>query len=110
MAVRLYPIFMPLRTLATLYWKMGKEASCRELIAEMEVLGKTTTISNRDMGLIYTVMREFDVAASYFEKGVEKREGMMLFAKYDIMMIDETLYVPQIEQVIEKVEAFKRVK
>ncbi len=110
MAVSLYPIFMPLRTLATLYWKMGKEASCRELIAEMEVLGKTTTISNRDMGVIYTVMGEFDVAASYFEKGIEKREGMMLFAKYDIMMIDETLYVPQIEQVIEKVEAFKRVK
>ena len=74
----------------------------------MEVLGKTTAISNRDMGMIYTFMGEFDVAAGYFEKAIENREGMLLFARYDIRMTDETMYVPQIENVMEKVEAYKR--
>jgi serine/threonine-protein kinase len=110
MAVKLYPIFMTLRALATIHWKTGNEAKCRQLIAEMESMGKTTAISNRDMGEIYAVIGEYGMAVKYFKKGVENRDGMMLFTKDDIMMIDETMYVPQIAEVIEKIEAFKRVK
>ena len=33
---------------------------------------------------------------------------MMLFTKYEIRMADESLYGPRIEQVMEKIEAFKR--
>ncbi|MEO5582005.1 MAG: adenylate/guanylate cyclase domain-containing protein [Saprospiraceae bacterium] len=108
-AVRLYPIFMTLRMLATVHLKTGNDAKCIEIVAEMEALGKTTAISNRDMGEIYTVMGEYDVAVKYFEKGIENRDGMMLFAKYDILHTDERMYVPQIAEIIEKVEAFKMI-
>jgi serine/threonine-protein kinase len=110
LAVKLYPVFMTLRTLASLYWKMANKTRCKELVTEMHALGKTTAISNRDMGEIYTIMGEFDTAAGYFEKGIENRDGMMLFAKDSILTTDETMYVPQIAEVLEKVEAFKRAK
>ena len=55
-------------------------------------------------------MGEFDLAAHYFEKTIEKRDGMILFVKDNIMLIDEAMYVPLIEEEIEKVEAFNRMK
>ena len=81
-----------------------------EPLSEMEVLSKTTTISNYETGLIYTFMGEFEIAAGYFEKGIEKREPFMLFAKNIIMLTDEKMYNPRIAEVIENIEAFKRVK
>jgi adenylate cyclase len=108
MAVRLYPYSFALRVLGMLYWRMENEARFKEIFTEIEVPGKTQIISNTDMGMIYTVMGEYEVAAGYFEKGIEKRETGMLYTKSFIRLEDEKMYVPQIEKVIEKVEAFKR--
>lgn len=108
-AVRLYPYYFGnWRELGTLYWRMGNEDKCREMITEMELLAKKQVISNCEFGLMYTYMGEFEIAAGYFEKGIEKREGLMLFARDNIRFVDEKMYVPQIEMVLEKVEAFKR--
>ena len=61
------------------------------------------------MGTMNAVMGKYEIAAAYFEKAFEKREPLMLFAKDTLMALDETLYyIPQIEKVLEKVEAFKR--
>ena len=110
-AVSLYPsYFGALRALASLHWKTGNEASCRKMIKEMEELGNTQPISNSDMGLIYAEMGEYDVAAGYFEKGIEKRQAGMMYIRDLIRLINEKMYVPQIEKVIEKVEVFKRLK
>jgi len=108
-AVRLYPYYSGnWRGLGTLYWRMGNETKCREMIIEMESLGKTQVISNCELGHMYAFMGEFETAAGYFEKAIEKREGLMLFAKDVIRLIDEKVYALQIEKVLEKVEAFKR--
>ena len=108
-SVKLYPhYFGILRSLATLYWKMGNEAGCNEMFMKMEELGKTQSIANSEMGNFYAFMGKYEMAAEYFEKAIEKREALMLFAKHAIMSFDETLLnVPQIQKVIEKVEAFK---
>lgn len=108
-AVKSYPIFMTLRISAILQWKMGNKEKCREIIAEMEMLGNKTTISNRDMGQIYTIMGETDMAIAYFEKAYDKREPMMLFTKDDILSMDETVFVPEIRKIFAKVEAFKMI-
>ena len=110
MAVNLYPsYFGTLEALGVLYWKMGNEARCREVITEMEVLGKTQSVSNGHMGNIYAFMGEYEIAVEYYEKAIEKREALMLFAKYGIKSFDETLLnVPQIQKILEKVEAFRR--
>lgn len=110
MAVKLYPsYFGTLEALGVLYWKMGNEARCREVITEMEVLGKTQSVSNGHMGNIYAFMGEYEIAAEYYEKAIEKREAIMLFIKHAIMSFDETLLnVPQIQKILEKVETFKR--
>ena len=109
-AVKLYPsYFGTLEALGVLYWKMGNKARCREVLTEMEVLGKTQSVSNGHMGNIYTFMGEYEIAAEYFEKAIEKREAIMLFTKHAIMSFDETLLnVPQIQKILEKVETFKK--
>ena len=96
-------------SLATLYWKMDNEAGCHEMLMKMEALGNKQTVANSEMGMINAVMGNYEIAAAYFEKALEKREALLLFSKYTLMALDETLYyVPQIENVLEKVEAFKR--
>ena len=44
----------------------------------------------------------------HFEKGIELREGLMIVAKDYLLLLDKKQYVPQIEEVLEKLEATKK--
>ena len=74
----------------------------------MEVLGKTQPLSNYDKAFVHTFIGEHDLAALHFEKGIEKREGLMLVAKDYLKLLDQNRYVPEIAEVLDKIEVFKR--
>lgn len=72
---------------------------------------KAFSILNKNRALQKPIIEQFNgryVAAEYFEKAIEKREAGILYTKDGIRLIDEKMYVSQIEKVLEKVEAFKR--
>ena len=49
------------------------------------------------------VMGKYEIPAANFEKAYEKREALLLFTKYTLMSLDESLCnVPQVEKVLEK--------
>jgi vacuolar-type H+-ATPase subunit F/Vma7 len=56
------------------------------------------------------VMGEHETAAGYFEKGIEKRETGMLYIRDLTRFENEKMYVPQVENVLEEVEAIKLLK
>jgi serine/threonine-protein kinase len=80
------------------------ETRAREAIKEMEVLSKTQVLSNYSFGMAHTFLGEFDTAARFFEKGIENREGLMLFAKSNILLLDKNYYHPKIESVLNKMK------
>jgi len=107
-AAKLNYSFLTLGQMGVLYGMMGNEAKAREILKEMEVLGKTQPLSNYDKGWVHTFIGEYDLAAMHFEKGIEIREGLMLVAKDYLLLLDKNRYVPKIADVLEKIEAFKR--
>jgi adenylate cyclase len=108
MAVKLNYSFLTLAEVGILYGMTGNEAKAREILKEMEVLGKTQPLSNYDKGFVHTFIGEYDFAAMHFAKGIEKREGLMVVAKDYLLLLDKNRYVPKIAEVLEKVETFKR--
>jgi TolB-like protein len=108
-AYKLYPSYAgTLEPLGTLYWKMGEKEKCNEIIKKMEAVGKSQSASNFHFGLLYLSMEEYETAAGYFNKGVEKRDGLMLFLKETIHAMDDKVNNPLIQQVLEKIERFKK--
>ena len=51
---------------------------------------------------------EYELAAMHFEKGIELRQGLMIVAKDYLLLLDKKQYVPQIEEVLKKLDVFKR--
>jgi serine/threonine-protein kinase len=107
-ALKLNYSFLTLEQMGVLYGMMGNEVKAREMLEEMEVLGKTQPLSNYDKAFVHIFIGEYDLAALHFKKGIEKREGLMLVAKDYLRLLDKNQYVPQIAEVLEKIEAFKR--
>ena len=83
-------------------------AKARKILEEIDVLGKTQSLSNYDKGFVHIFIGEYELAAIHFEKGIELREGLMIVAKDYLLLLDKKQYVPQIEEVLEKLEATKK--
>ena len=79
-AAKLNYSFLTLEQIGVLYGMMGNEAKAREILKEMEVLGKTQPLSNYDKGFVHIFIGEYGLAAMHFEKGIELRQGLMIVA------------------------------
>jgi serine/threonine-protein kinase len=103
LAVKLNYSFMTLSTLGILAGDMKDEAWRKEIISEMETLGKTQPLSNFDLGQVYTFMGDYDRAAGFFEKAIELREGFLVLARDNIRVYGNQHLNPKIEEVLKKV-------
>jgi adenylate cyclase len=101
-ALRLNYSFLTLGNAGILSGMMKDERRTREIIKEMEVLGKTLPFSNYACGMVYTFLGEYEQAALFFEKGIELREGLMLFVQANILLLDKKYHHPEIEAVLNK--------
>ena len=108
MAVKLNYSFLTLGQIGVLYGMTGNETKAREILEEIEVLGKTQPLSNYDKGFVHIFIGEYELAAMHFEKGIELRQGLMIVAKDYLHLLDKNQYVPQIAEVLAKLEVFKR--
>ena len=102
LAVRLNYSFMTLTNLGAIAGMEKDEARAREVIIEMEVLGKTQTFSNYAIGMVYANLGDHDHAVMFFEKAIENREGFMILAKDGMLIMDKNLIHPKIEAVLNK--------
>jgi serine/threonine-protein kinase len=107
-AVKLNYSFLTLSSVGILYGIMGMETNARQILEEMEVLGNTQPLSNYDKGFVHIFLGEYELAAMHFEKGIELRQGLMIVAKDYLHLLDKKQYVPQIEEVLKKLDVFKR--
>jgi hypothetical protein len=55
------------------------------------------------MGVVYMAIGEFDNAFQYFEKAIEKHEGMMISLKCHIRLFPEFEKDPRTRQLLEKI-------
>ena len=88
--------------LGLIYGLMGEKVKAREVLEKMENLRSTQWVGNYDMGVVYMALGEFDNAFQYFEKAIEKHEGLMLFLKYYIRLFPEFEQDPRTKQLLEK--------
>jgi tetratricopeptide (TPR) repeat protein len=92
-----------LRYLGLIYGVMGEKVKAREVLGEMENLRITQWVGNGDIGVVYMALGEFDVAFKYFEKAIEKHEGLMLWLKYIILNFPEFEQDPRTKKLLEKI-------
>jgi serine/threonine-protein kinase len=107
-AAKLNYSFLTLGQMGVLYGMMGNEAKAQQILEEIEVLSKTQPLSNYDKGFVHIFIGEYELAAMHFEKGIELRQGLMIVAKDYLLLLDKKQYVPQIAEVLKKLEVFKR--
>jgi hypothetical protein len=81
---------------------MGEKGKAREVLEKMENLRSTQSVGNFDMGTVYVALREFDKAFQYFEKAIEKREGLMLYIQSTLHNFPEFKKDPRTKQLFEK--------
>ena len=81
-----------LNRLGLVYGLMGETAKAMEVLEKMINLVGTQWVGNCDIGIVYMAVGDFDHAFEYFEKAIEKHEGIMLLIKYNIR------YCPELEQ------------
>src|ERR1035437_5542647 len=67
--------------LGLIYGLMREKVKTREVLEKMENLRNTQWVGNYDIGVVYLALGEFDNAFQYFEKAIEKHEGITLFLK-----------------------------
>ena len=108
MAVKLNYSFLTLSSVGILNGITGNETKARQILEEIEVLSKTQPLSNYDKGFVHIFIGEYELAAKHFEKGIELRQGLMIVAKDYLHLLDKKQYVPQIEEVLKKLDVFKR--
>jgi adenylate cyclase len=92
-----------LSRLGTIYGFSGEKVKAREVLEKMKNLRTTKSVGNFDMGIVYMALREFDNAFQYFEKAIEKHEGMMLFLKYAIRDFPVFEQDPRTKQLLKKI-------
>jgi adenylate cyclase len=92
-----------LSLLGLVYGVMGEKAKGREVLEKMENLRSTKWAGNLDFGVVYMALGEFDNAFQYFEKAIEKHEGLMLFLRYYIQYFPEFEKDPRTKQLLQKI-------
>ena len=72
-------------------------------IEKMLNLMSTEWVDNCDIGVVYMALGDFDSAIEYFEKAIEKHEGIMLLIKYNIRYCPELEQDPRTQKLLEKI-------
>ena len=103
MAVNQNYVSATLLRLGLIYGLIGEKAKAREVLKKMENMRSTQWVGNYDIGVVYMAMGEFDEAFQYFEKAIEKHEGLMLYLKYTIRNFPEFEQDPRTKQLLEKI-------
>jgi adenylate cyclase len=103
MAVNQNYVSATLLRLGLIYGLIGEKAKAREVLVKMENLRSTQWVGNYDIGVVYMAMGEFDEAFQYFEKAIEKQEGLMVFLKYTIRNFTEFKQDPRTKKLLEKI-------
>ena len=91
-AINLHYGCITLNRLGLVYGLMGEKVKAMEVLEKMINLMSTQPVGNCDIGIVYMAVGDFDNAFEYFEKAIEKHEGIMLLIKYNIR------YCPELEQ------------
>jgi adenylate cyclase len=89
--------------LGLIYGLMGEKTKAREVLEKMGNLRSTKSVGNFDMGVVYMALGEFDEAFQYFEKAIEKHEGLMLYVKSTFYNFPEFKKDPRTKQLLEKI-------
>jgi hypothetical protein len=69
----------------------------------MENLRNTQWVGNLDFGVVFMALGEFDKAFQYFEKAIEKHEGLLLFLQNTIRHFPEFEQDPRTKQLLGKI-------
>ena len=88
--------------LGALHGVMGEKAKAKEILEKMKNTKITQSVVNSDIAYVYAGLGEFDMAFHYFEQGIEKREGSMLFVKYFTDIFPALAKDPRTEQIIKR--------
>jgi len=103
LAVRLdSSISQNLGFLGAVYGVMGDKTKAREVLEKMQNMNTTQSVVNSDIAYVYAGLGELDMAFHYFEQGIEKREGSMLFVKYFVDIFPVLTKDPRTEQIIKR--------
>jgi adenylate cyclase len=89
--------------LGLIYGLIGEKVKALEVLEKMGNLVSTRWVGNCDIGVVYIALGEFDNAFKYFEKAIEKHEGMMLFLEYFVRLLPEFEQDPRTKQLLEKI-------
>jgi adenylate cyclase len=103
MAVNQNYVSATLLRLGLIYGLIGEKAKAREVLDKMENLRSTQWVGNYDIGVVYMAMGEFDEAFQYFEKAIEKQEGLMSFLKYTIRNFPKFEQDPRTKPLLDKI-------
>jgi hypothetical protein len=69
----------------------------------MENLRSVQWVGNCDFGIVYMALGEFDEAFQYFEKAIEKHEGLLLFLQNTIRHFPEFDEDSRTRQLLQKI-------
>jgi adenylate cyclase len=92
-----------LNRLGLVYGLMGEKDKAMNVLEKMINLMNTQWAGNCDIGIVYMALGDFSKAFEYFEKAIEKHEGIMLLLKYNLR------YCPEIEQDLRTKELLERI-
>ena len=92
-----------LNRLGLVYGLMGEKVKAREVLEKMVNLMSTQWVGNCDIGVVYMALGDFDNAIEYFEKAIEKHEGIMLLIRYNIRYCPELEQDPRTQKLMEKI-------
>jgi tetratricopeptide (TPR) repeat protein len=102
-AIRQHYACITLNRLGLVYGLMGEKVKAREVLEKMINLTGTQWVGNCDIGVVYMALGEFDSAFEYFEKAIEKHEGIMLLIKYNIRYCPEFEQDPRTRELLQKI-------
>jgi adenylate cyclase len=89
--------------LGIIYGLMGEAVRARGVLEKMETLKGTQWVGNNDIGFVYMAIGEFEKAFQYFEKAIEKHEGMMIYLKVHNRLFPEFEKDPGTKQLLKKI-------
>ena len=82
---------------------MGEKVKVREVLEKMQNLRSIQWVGNYEMGFVYMALGESDKAFQYFERALEKHEGIMLYLKFTIRLFPEFGQDPRTKLLLEKI-------
>ena len=86
-----------------IYGIMGEKVKVREVLEKMQNLRSIQWVGNYEMGFVYLALGESDKAFQYFERALEKHEGIMLYLKFTIRLFPEFGQDPRTKLLLEKI-------